>query len=357
MGGIEAFATDLLLSFRARSIPVELICWNAATHGKNPALSELSRAGVNVHCSDWRWGCRWGWPDRMQTHRCWNRMLNADILVFGKLLHDSVHRQLLSHRKRMVLITPYRPAEMWEGRCPDNAILNSFESIVVQTPAFAEDLRGYGYKGHVLTLPYIPPDVHPISPLPLSPPVRIGFLGRLVPDKNLDYLILSLSILRENGSSAQLHFFGDGPLRKHLQVSADRMHVAEHVQFHERQERFEVSAAIDSCHMFAFTSTTEGQCLAALEILARGRPVVASPVGAFPEILSDSRLGAVAPLNDPKAFALVLQEVTRRILEGEILPIDIQDVYVKHFPRWQVIDEYVRELGCSSCVQEMMPTS
>jgi glycosyltransferase involved in cell wall biosynthesis len=356
VGGIEAFATDLLLSFSHRNVPVSLICWNAAGKDRIPALTTLLEGDVRVYSSSWKWGCRWGWPDKIMAHKSWDRILDSDVLVFGKMLHDSVHRRLLGHKKRMVLITPYRPAEMWKVRRPDDEVLNSFQTIIVQAVPFEEDLRKFGYKGKTVILPYVPPDARETAPWPAGPPLRIGFLGRLVPDKNLPYLLGSLGRLRENGVQAEMHIFGDGPEGNALHGTAGRARLAEYVKFHGSQRRDQIPRAIDSCHMFAFSSTTEGQCLAALEILARGRPIVATPVGAFPQILNDTRLGCIAPLNDVDLFAAALNAVAQPVMESRITPADIQNVYMEHFPRGEVIDEYSRVFGCPAYDPEKATT-
>jgi glycosyltransferase involved in cell wall biosynthesis len=350
IGGIEMFAVDLLGAFQTRQNQTELICWDAAHGRKNPAFDELARIGVKVHRAGWRWGCRRGWPDKWMARRFWQRMMEAEVLVFGKMLHESVHRELMKTKKRMVLVTPYRPAEMWKERRPDDDILNSFESIVVQAGSFEDDLRKSGYKGHVFVLPYLPPGAREISAWPANPPLQVGFLGRLVPQKNLKYLIHSFSHLRKMGSEAKLHLFGDGPERDRLQSLTDQMGLAGHIRFHGNLDRSRIAAAIDSCHIFAFSSRTEGQCLAALEILARGRPVLGTPVGAFPEFLT-GRLGSVVPLDDPEAFAAAMHALARPMLNGAIAPEDIQKAYLRRFPRQNVIEEYMQVFGCCDTAQ------
>jgi glycosyltransferase involved in cell wall biosynthesis len=344
IGGIETFSVDLLTECQARRAQTQLICWDAAPNGEESLLRQLSRSGVQLCQSGLRWGCRWGWPDRWMARRFWRTMINAELLIFGKMLHLSIHRRLAKAKKRMILITPYRPAEMWNDECPDREILNSFESIVVQACAFEGDLREFGYEGQVFMLPYLPPDARPTSGWPAGT-LQIGFLGRLVPDKNVEYLIVSFARLREMGSQAQLHLYGDGSERDTLQSLANRMGLAEHIDFHGSLVHGQVADAVDRCHIFAFSSRTEGQCLAALEILARGRPVLGTPVGAFPEILSGP-LGSIAPLYNANAFAAALDALAAPILKGKITPTDVQQAYKSRFPRPQIIDQYMRILGC-----------
>jgi glycosyltransferase involved in cell wall biosynthesis len=350
VGGIESFASDLLCALRARQIPVRLICWNAGAAERT--LDSFLNAGISVHSSAWRWGCRWGWPDKVMARQEWKKLVEADLLVFGKLLHEDVHRGLARLDKRMILITPYRPAEMWGRRRPDDLLLNSFEAIVVQASSFGEDLRAFGYRGRIVTLPYLPPEVSEPAPWPQTGLLQIGFLGRLVPEKNVKYLLVAFSRLREMGIEARLHLYGEGPERDALQSLTAQLELTDQVRFHGGRRRGEIAAAIDRCHLFAFSSSTEGQCLAALEILARGRPVVGTPVGALPEILGDGTLGLVAPLNDPPAFAAAVEAVAQPVLEGRITPLAIQEAYMKRFPRQQVIEGYMREFGCSDSIDQ-----
>jgi glycosyltransferase involved in cell wall biosynthesis len=347
VGGIETFVVDILSAVSARQIPGELICWDAARGSENPGLSKLSEAGVAVHCTSWRWGCRWGWPDKVMAGREWKRMTDAELLVFGKLLHEDIHRQLLRLSKRMILITPYRPAEMWRERRlrPDISVLNSFESMVVQTSSFEEDLRGLGYRGRIVVLPYLPPAISEPTPWPRTDVLQVGFLGRLVPDKNVRYLLDAFSRLRALGAEARLHVYGDGPQRHVLQSLTMQLGLTDQVRFHGSKNRVEIAAAIDRCHIFAFSSSTEGQCMAALEILARGRPVVGTAVGALPDFL-DGPLGCIGPLSDPDLYAGAIKAMGRRVLEGKLSPAEVQQAYLRRFERAQIIDEYIRLFDC-----------
>jgi glycosyltransferase involved in cell wall biosynthesis len=285
----------------------------------------------------------------------WKRFTDSEILVFGKLLHHSIQRRLLSLQKRMILITAYRPSEMWGDQPPDTEVLNSFESIIVQARTFESDLRRLGYEGQVFTLPLLPPEAEEPKAWPANSWLQIGFLGRLVPDKNVEYLIVSFSHLREMGIEAQLHLFGGGSEQGALQACVNKMKLTDCVRFHGNLDHGQIASAIDQCHMFAFSSRTEGQCLAALEILARGRPVLGTPVGAFPEYLH-GRLGSIAPLDNPAGFAAALKTIAEPILHGEVTPADVQQAYVSRFQRRHVIDGYLQVFSCSVSAQREMQT-
>lgn len=351
VGGIETFAADLLFALRSRKLQTELVCWSGTGQNENPALKGLAKSGVRISRSNLRHGCRWGWPDTAMVLHSRKRLADSEILVFGKVLHPSAHRLIVPLRRRMILITPYRPMEMWAERQPDREILNSFESIIVQAQTFEVDLRRFGYEGRIFNLPYLPPEAQCLSAWPAKSQLQVGYLGRLVRDKNLKYLILSFSRLREIGVDAQLHIFGEGPERQMLQTLASEINLAPYIQFHGNQDRTLIPHAVDSCHLFAFSSTTEGQCLSALEILARGRRVLGTPVGAFPEFLRGI-LGSIAPLDDPEAFAVALKAIGKPVLDGSITPADVQQAYQGRFPRQQVIEGYLQAFGCFGSIDQ-----
>jgi len=340
IGGIETFAADFLSTLRARGAKCELICWNASRSNGNPTLKSLAKCGVTISSSTWRWGCRWGWPDSLMVSQHWQRLASARILIFGKVLHERSQRRLRALGKRMILITPYRPAEMWRDRCPDREMLNSFDSISVQAKSFEGDLREFGFEGRINYLPYLPPDTDDVAPWPESSTLRVGFLGRLVPDKNVEYLVRSFSHLSNMDIEAQLHIFGDGPDKQALEALASRLLLRESIVFHGSVDRSRIAAAIDSCHLFAFSSRTEGQPVASLEALARGRPVVGTPVGSFPEYLNGA-LGAIAPEGNPIAYAATLKSMAEPIFCGRLSPKDVQRAYKRRFSRSKVIDAYM----------------
>jgi glycosyltransferase involved in cell wall biosynthesis len=230
---------------------------------------------------------------------------------------------------------------MWAQQPPPADVLNSFDVIVVQAPEFAIHLRSLGYDGQVRALPYVPPACEKPVEFPSPNSIRVGFLGRLEPQKNLTYLLESFAALRRE-VPLTLQLFGGGSQEQKLRTRAGELGVVQDVAFHGAVPRERVAGAIDSCHLFAFASTTEGQCLAALEVLARGRPIVATPVGALPDILKDGRLGILAPLGKSKEYACSLREVVQQVISGGSSPTAVQSAFRERFDRESVLTAYER---------------
>jgi glycosyltransferase involved in cell wall biosynthesis len=198
----------------------------------------------------------------------------------------------------------------------------------------------------VENIPLLPPRLVALVDYPSSRDagtVRLGFLGRLVPQKNLRYLLESYRVLTQASAGDiryELHFFGDGLQREELmRASADWG--LPNVTFHGEMPREEISAAIDSCDLFVVTSLTEGQCIVALEVLSRGRPLVATPVGALPEVLAQAELGRLAPLGDAAKFAAAVREVVAAIRAREITPFSVVDAFRTKYDYDAVVKKYL----------------
>ena len=95
--------------------------------------------------------------------------------------------------------------------------------------------------------------------------------------------------------------------------------------------------------LFCFTSQTEGQCLAALEILAQGRPVVATAVGALPGILDHPDLGIALESPSQDLFATEVKRAWQRIQRHELEPGKVAAAYQAKYDR-QIIGEAYRKL-------------
>jgi glycosyltransferase involved in cell wall biosynthesis len=245
---------------------------------------------------------------------------------------------------------------MWSDKPPSKRTLDSLDAIIVQAESFADDLRNLHYRGKIEVIPYVPPVMSPAAAMPEGDVIRIGFLGRLVPQKNVAHLLKAFALLdpiTSTGFSREFHIYGDGCEKAELEKLTLSLRIRDRVHFHGSVPAEMVSAAIDRCHLFAFSSLSEGQCLAALEILSRGRPIVATPVGAFPEILTTRVLGEISSLRDAQEFASALDRLGAEIATGRITPQAVQRDFGQIFARADVLRKYRAVL---SAVEAVLPS-
>lgn len=123
--------------------------------------------------------------------------------------------------------------------------------------------------------------------------------------KGLDVLIDAMHLVAaESREKVHLVVVGDGPDRAELQRVAER---AMGWSSHFVGYRDDVAPWLAMADVVAVPSRQESFGLVALEAMAAGRPVVASSVGALPEVLGGT--GTLVPSADPGALAVALLAV------------------------------------------------
>ncbi|NUZ05144.1 TIGR03088 family PEP-CTERM/XrtA system glycosyltransferase [Schlegelella sp. ID0723] len=150
----------------------------------------------------------------------------------------------------------------------------------------------------------------PIGGCPFDPARHwiVGSVGRMQAVK--DPLNLAKAFVRalerapELRERLRLVMVGDGPLRADVEAllaAADASDLA-----WLPGERSDVAALMRGFHAFALPSLAEGISNTILEALATGIPVVATAVGANPELVEDGVTGVVVPAADPGALAAAI---------------------------------------------------
>lgn len=111
-------------------------------------------------------------------------------------------------------------------------------------------------------------------------------LRRLVPRMGLDTLLRAAARLKAGGQAFHLVVGGEGDLRGKLLALSEELGLADVVRFAGRVSDEIVPLMYGAADAFVLpTAALECFGLTALEALACGRPVLATPVGAIPEVL------------------------------------------------------------------------
>ncbi len=146
---------------------------------------------------------------------------------------------------------------------------------------------------------------------PLGRPLRVLFVGRLVPVKGVDMLLHAVSEVVGAGQEIQLDVVGDGPMRKQWNALAGKLGLAENVTFHGALEHAAVARQMAACHVFCLPSVRESGGAVLLEAMACARPVIALDFGGPGEIVDDE-VGCLVPLTNPERVKAAL---TRALLD------------------------------------------
>ena len=125
--------------------------------------------------------------------------------------------------------------------------------------------------------------------------------GRLVQEKDYPNLIRGFSELARRNARARLVIAGDGPLRDDLGSMVERLNLGDRVRFLGlRRDMPDLYAASDA---LVLSSGWEGMPGVVLEAMASKKPVVATSVGAVPELLAGDAGRFLVPPRDHGALA------------------------------------------------------
>lgn len=149
---------------------------------------------------------------------------------------------------------------------------------------------------------------------PLDVPLLFT-LRRLVPRNGIDNLLLALKQVKASGHPFKMIIGGGGPLLAQLKVQATILDLDDVVTFTGFVAGEDVPRMYSACDVFILP-TAELECfgLPTIEAFAAGRPVLATPVGAIPEVLKPVEPTWLTRDHSPDAIA----ELILRYLKGEL---------------------------------------
>lgn len=131
----------------------------------------------------------------------------------------------------------------------------------------------------------------------------ILFIGNLAVEKGVTYLLQAFAQVRRSHADSVLYVIGDGPLRRGLEREAGTLGIEDQSRFLGSVFHEEIPRYINSADVLVLPSLREGCPNVVLESLASGTPVVASAVGAVPEMLQRTTIGRMVPPQDVSALA------------------------------------------------------
>jgi colanic acid/amylovoran biosynthesis glycosyltransferase len=138
--------------------------------------------------------------------------------------------------------------------------------------------------------------------VPREGPFKILFVGRLARIKGVETLLRAIPLI---GRPVELTLVGDGPLRPELERLAEGLPV----RFAGEVAFGEVGRFLASSQVLVLPSLSENLPNVVLEALAAGLPVVASRVGAVPELIQDGVNGYIVEPGDAHGIAARLRQL------------------------------------------------
>ena len=185
--------------------------------------------------------------------------------------------------------------------------LHVIDRVLAPSRAFGERLRRHGIRVDGVLHHAVPPG---IARRERHDAPVVAFAGRLVPEKGADIAIRAFARIVAPFPTARLWIAGAGPERAGLETLGKELGIDSRVDFLGHLSRPELEARLARAWVQCVPTLWEEPFgLVAAEAQARGTVVVASAVGALPELIADGKTGYLLPPGDPGALATALQQV------------------------------------------------
>ncbi|HEY9051910.1 MAG TPA: glycosyltransferase [Gammaproteobacteria bacterium] len=167
----------------------------------------------------------------------------------------------------------------------------------------------------------------------------IGCISRLSEEKGVGILIEAMSLLAKNNPDIQLVVIGDGILAKELQSLSNKRKIEQNVLFlGYRPDAYHYLPLFD---VFVLPSLTEGLPITMLEAMQANIPIVATSVGAIPQVLEEGKNGLVIETNNAEALAEAILDVKNFIGRAKLRASNAKQAVFEHYASDKMAIQYI----------------
>lgn len=178
---------------------------------------------------------------------------------------------------------------------------SAIDRIVALSHAMRTELEQAGLDAVEVIHNGVP--VRPQRPALANPPT-VAYAGRLVPEKGIQVLLKAFAIAKKQVVQARLVIAGQGKSEAELRSLAIHLGVADSIVWLGHVSRSELEQQFDGAWVQVISSLwAEPFGNVTTEAMMRGTAVIASAVGAQPEIIGTEKTGLLVPPGDVEALA------------------------------------------------------
>ena len=154
----------------------------------------------------------------------------------------------------------------------------------------------------------------------------ILYIGRIEPNKGIDYTLEACKALKEEGVKFHLNFAGKEEIEGQY-IPRFKDEFAENFTFHGIVSGNKKSEVLKKCDIFLLPSFYEGLPMSLLETMSFGQVPVVTPVGSIPTVVTDNTngifinikntadiVGAIKKLTSDKEFCAALSQKAKETI-------------------------------------------
>jgi glycosyltransferase involved in cell wall biosynthesis len=131
----------------------------------------------------------------------------------------------------------------------------------------------------------------------------VGFVGRLSEEKGILQFAEAMPIAIRQDPKLRFVIAGDGQLKDEIHQYIDKFDPGKRARMTGWVPHDELPNLLNKLKLVVIPSFTEGLPSVMLEAMACGTPVLASPVGAIPDVIKEGETGFILPDNSPESIS------------------------------------------------------
>lgn len=268
--------------------------------------------------------------------------IDADIFHMHYLRYSLFMKQLIKTRRFM--ITPFG-SEIFSELFPEQknvkkVLIENAKLVTASSTFLLNAIAEQGYKVRNKSLIYFGVDRKLFKPLPVQKPpkFRVGFVKHLNSYYGIEELVKAIEILLKKGSDAELHIYGDGPLKQKLSDYIISHKLEQYIFLFGEVDHQSLPEIYNQFNVVVMPSISqEAFGVAAIEAQACGIPVIASDIGGIPEAVANGETGILTEPGNVNQIA----EAIETLMNDEALRIKMSNNAVE----WSKKFEWEQSVG------------
>ena len=158
---------------------------------------------------------------------------------------------------------------------------------------------------------------------------RILFVGRIVPDKGIEWLLKALAKTNPN---IHLDIAGEGWIKSKMEQLAKKIGLNRRITWHGWCNKDKLETLYQQCLAVVFPSLwPEPAGLVTLEAYAHYRPIIASSIGGIPEYVQNSKTGILITPNHIQNLADAINELATNYHKSRLMGEQGQEWFQQEF--------------------------
>jgi len=166
----------------------------------------------------------------------------------------------------------------------------------------------------------------------------VGYIGRLSKEKGVLNLIEAIPLILRERDDSYFVIIGHGNLTSKIRTMITAKHLDTYVKLTGWVSHKDIPLYLNELKLLILPSFTEGLPNIILEAMACGTPVLASPVGAIPDIIKEGETGFLLKSNEPKHIAKRTVELLKNPIILEKVSINAYNYVRENFSYEKVLE-------------------